>query len=690
MKKIMGFLLFFLVTGVSFAQVKTFAHRKTIRVGYFYDDGFHAGQSNIRIKSGYGYDYYQAISDYVPWDYEYVYGSWNDIYEKLIAGQVDIVADVTITESRKNKMLFSSLPMGEEHYFVFVPHTSTQVVVGKPETLEGKKICVGENSLEITIFEQYLKDNHINCEIIRCSGIAEKLSKLKWNEADGMISTDGSTSKGMKPVFIIGSSDFNFAVNINKPDLVEDLDYAMIQILEKNPGFNNSLKGKYFSDIIIRDDFTSDQRDWLSQHTIIKIGYRAESMPFADYNKRTGSVDGLLKDLIDRSKMNDKVMLVPVQYENNNSMANALRRGDIDCMFPVMDNIWLSEQLGYKQTHAIGEEKMALVFDGDYKGLKNYKRFGYTYGSPFQRVFMIEHGLAEDMIVFDKIEDSLRAIKNGYIDCIVINNSGWGYIKRNYPEFSNLDTVVLDETVGFSFAVTKDNFMLLSIMNNLLERMDKEIINEAMNKYSQLEETYSISAFLKHNTTFVSIFVALVVFILLVVGYIVQRNAMQKKYLKFASEHDGLTGVYNRTGFYRISTLKDEDKKNLCFAIVDIDDFKNINDTYGHEAGDKVLKYVSEELIHSVRGNDKIVRYGGDEFLLLMYGLEESSKQVIELKAKYLNQRLQSPKESVPAVTVSIGAAFSREGYSKELFNRADEALYNTKKRGKSGITIHS
>lgn len=219
--------------------------------------------------------------------------------------------------------------------------------------------------------------------------------------------------------------------------------------------------------------------------------------------------------------------------------------------------------------------------------------------------------------------------------------------------------------------------------------MDKSIINESLNKYSQLDYVYSIKDFFRHNTAFVSILAAFLIFVLLIVGHIIQRNSMQKKYLKYASEHDGLTGVYNRTGFYRLSASKDEEKKEMCFAIVDIDDFKNINDTYGHEAGDKVLKFVAEELAHSVRANDKIIRYGGDEFLLMMYGLAEESKQVIELKAKYLNQRLQNPKRSIPAVTVSVGVAFSKNGYSKELFNRADEALYTTKKRGKSGITIH-
>lgn len=686
----MGVLLFFMIAVVSYAQIKTFTYRKTVRVGYFYDDGFHAGQSDLRMKSGYGYDYYQAVSDYVPWDYEYVYGCWGEIYEKLLAGEVDIVADMSVTEERKSQMLFSALPMGEEHYYVFVPHGTDFVEIGKNKSLNGKRFCVDKNSLEESIFDQYIKDNKINCEIIPCSGITEKLSKLKLGEADGIISTDGLTSGGLKPVILIGSSDFNFAVNKNKPELLEDLDYAMMNILENNPGFNNSLKGKYFSDISINNGFSPEQREWLAQHNIIKIGYRAESMPFSDYNRHTNSVDGLLKDLIDRSNASSDFLLVPVLYENNNAMANALRRGDIDCMFPVMDNIWLSEQLGYKQTHSLGAEKMALVFQGEYKGLSNYKRFGYTYGSPFQKVFMIEHKLAEDMIVFDRIEDSLKAIKNGYIDSIVINNTGWRYIKKNYPEFRNLETVVLDGSVGFSFAVSKDNFMLLSILNNLLDRIDKSIINESLNKYSQLEDVYSIKDFLKHNTVFVSLLAGFLILILLISGYFIQRNSMQKKYLKFASEHDGLTGVYNRTGFYRLSALKDDDKKKLCFAIVDIDDFKNINDTYGHEAGDKVLKYVSEELIHSVRGNDKIIRYGGDEFILMMYGLEETSKQVIELKAKYLNQKLQNPKGNVPAVTVSIGAAFSNNGYSKDLFNRADEALYTTKKRGKSGITIHS
>ncbi len=95
--------------------------QKKIRVGYFSDNIFHFGQSDIEFKKGYGYEYYAMLAKYTGWNYEYCYGSWTEILDEFLKGNIDIIDDVSITPERKQQMLFSSLPMGEEHYYIFDP-----------------------------------------------------------------------------------------------------------------------------------------------------------------------------------------------------------------------------------------------------------------------------------------------------------------------------------------------------------------------------------------------------------------------------------------------------------------------------------------------------------------------------------------------------------------------------------------
>lgn len=88
---------------------------KVVRVGYFEDnDGFQAGFSDNEPKSGYAYEYYQELAKYTGWTYQYIYGNWSDIYKKLIAGEVDIMAGVSQTPERLPYMLFPENIMGVE------------------------------------------------------------------------------------------------------------------------------------------------------------------------------------------------------------------------------------------------------------------------------------------------------------------------------------------------------------------------------------------------------------------------------------------------------------------------------------------------------------------------------------------------------------------------------------------------
>lgn len=163
--------------------------------------------------------------------------------------------------------------------------------------------------------------------------------------------------------------------------------------------------------------------------------------------------------------------------------------------------------------------------------------------------------------------------------------------------------------------------------------------------------------------------------------------------LSYEATHDALTGLYNRKYFDTVqSDLADE---NIAMIIVDIDYFKQINDTYGHETGDDVLRKVSGVLASSFRSEDYVFRIGGDEFVVLMVQMTPALRHVIENKLNQVNDSLDAKgslvaSDGLPPVTLSMGVAFSSGGDPEILFKEADQALYRSKGNGRRQYTFYN
>ena len=175
----------------------------------------------------------------------------------------------------------------------------------------------------------------------------------------------------------------------------------------------------------------------------------------------------------------------------------------------------------------------------------------------------------------------------------------------------------------------------------------------------------------------------------------VDLQVEQGEKLKQSASTDFLTGVLNRSAMEK--RIEEKLTKNIdagTFFIIDVDNFKSVNDILGHPVGDKLLKQIASTLSELFRKDDLVGRLGGDEFCVFMNNIIE--QELVEAKAEQLNEkcRLEVTGENgeVVKVSVSIGIASSqkdRENYS-ELYRCADLALYETKRKGKDTYTIYS
>lgn len=158
--------------------------------------------------------------------------------------------------------------------------------------------------------------------------------------------------------------------------------------------------------------------------------------------------------------------------------------------------------------------------------------------------------------------------------------------------------------------------------------------------------------------------------------------------LNFKAFHDELTGAYNRAGYQ--SLISSLDLSQTYMIIFDIDDFKSVNDNYGHEIGDKVLKKIVEIIKNYFRTDDYICRIGGDEFVIFMGNTPKINCEMIKHKIDDINKELSEVGE-LPAVSISAGVVHgSQSSDPEDLFKKTDSAMYESKQNGKSRVTFYS
>ena len=311
---------------------------------------------------------------------------------------------------------------------------------------------------------------------------------------------------------------------------------------------------------------------------------------------------------------------------------------------------------------------------------------------------------------------------------------GYGYDVRDYPEVLHYVTLSDEdialspsEQINRSSDYLFDNEYLLAklrISNNMtscLEVLEQEIDTKQTN----------ISEALRRQVKFEHIFTVILIGIMLSIVIIISRlvfkplnkcveiirneseiplkgayeiRFLAKNYnlmyyttketenkLNFDANHDKLTGLFNRRGYDFF--LNNVDMETSTLLIIDLDNFKNINDTYGHDIGDKAIIKASRIILNSFRSQDYVCRIGGDEFAVIMIRSDSSMKDLITRKVNMINEKLNKAEEEsgIPSLSCSVGVAFGRVGVrTSELFKRADSALYNAKENGRNGVAFYS
>lgn len=172
---------------------------------------------------------------------------------------------------------------------------------------------------------------------------------------------------------------------------------------------------------------------------------------------------------------------------------------------------------------------------------------------------------------------------------------------------------------------------------------------------------------------------------------ITEQKKLERSLLRLAS-YDELTGLYNRReGIRRAEDLFATQARGdgtFCMLMIDVDYFKRINDEYGHQCGDRALVFIADQLKAISRSSDVVVRYGGEEFVILLPATDRDAARVIaeRYRASIAGEPFQFEDQKPFTLAVSIGLSVSKGQSLKALFKEADDALYRAKSLGRNRV----
>ena len=468
-----------------------------IRVGSFEDTFAYVDKNGVR--RGYGYELMQALAGYTGWKFEYVKCDWSNCFDKLENGEIDIMGDISYTDERAQRMLFSDEAMGEEKYILYADLADMDIGMSDFKSLDGKRIGVLMGTEPEIMLTQWENKNGIHTEHVNVNNNDDVEKKLANQEIDCFVSLEESiwSEQGISSITTIGKSGIYFAINKERSDIKTELDYAMRQLDQESPFFKADLYKKYFT-LDYRQILTGEEKSWLEEHGDIRIGFLNNDPAIFSRDEATEKLTGMLAEYTSYAKdcLGNQVLKFYIQeYDSYDKMTQALQNREIDMVFYAGRNPDFAEKNGYALTNTAWTYSLMAVTDE--------KKFDedrlYTVAVPKEKDALKQHIAfcypQWKRVDYDSLEDAADMVMNEKADCFLIGTSQ----ALKYDNERDFKSVPLTKTMEACFAVRGGEGPILSILNKTLKAMPSDMLTSALAIYDSTADKVTFWDFVKDN-----------------------------------------------------------------------------------------------------------------------------------------------------------------------------------------------
>lgn len=689
------FILLNLKINLAYAKEKTI-----IKVGYPIVEGF----TDIKngVYTGYAFDYLFEISKYTGWQLEFIEMSLSEALDKLNSGEIDIVSGMIKNEQTIELFDFPDENSGYTYSTLATLQSNTNISRSDYSTLNGIKVGYFKKSLsKLTKLDEFFKSNNItNVTYVPYTYEDDNtlIDALNNKEVDAIITDDLLLNNNLKILKKFDSSPYYFATTKGKTYIKNGLNDAINKINESNPEFSLQIYNKYFQNKIDSSIFlNNEEQDYLSNLNSLKAIYVDNFYPIQYYDSNKNEANGII------------VNIGKLIFEKLGVNFELIRTSSFEEAYKLLNENPDYLAIGVPANYTTSKLNN-ILFSKSYLDLSIVKVYSKSYSEDQEKILALPFGYGYNDLnngfkikYYDTIEDCLMAVENNeayftYSNYYTISK----YIATNF--LSNISIVTDDYSNYASFAFSFDvNKNLYNIINKAIMSISNEEINNAI--YSASNDSYFSITFKTFFLSNLNLCLSVIFIILLIISILIAiiikmkfSNLNKAKELLISkSQSDPLTGVYNRSTGKELINSYFDNFNNLyyCFIILDIDYFKQINDTFGHAIGDEVLIEFSKLLKQFFANHDIISRLGGDEFIVFMKDITKDecfeivTKKLSEL-CNLMNKEL-TYNNTTQKVSISVGAIINNKPSSfNKLYEKSDKLLYKVKRNGRNGFEISS
>lgn len=493
-----------------------------VRVGSFEDTFNFIDQNGVR--RGYGYELMQKIAGYTGWTFEYVTCDWSNCFEKLENGEIDIMGDISYTDERAEKMLYSDMPMGEEKYILYADLEASGIRPSDLSTINGRHVGALLGSKTEMMLTAWEKKHGIETTHSNTPNFDEVNRKLAAHEIDCFVSLEQPfwKERGISRIDMIGKSDIYFVINKNRADIKKELDEGMRQLEEDDPFFLADLY-KQYSSFDIKPVLTGEEQNWVNEHGAIRIGYLKDEPGISVKDPVTGKKGGVLYDYMeyaDDCLGNQQLDFEPIEMESRAALREALQTGKIDMIFTVSNP-------------NAGEEK-GIAFTNT---AWTYNLFAVTEKKPFEEMAANRVAILKDnlpvrrqieyyypqwtIIPCRSVEEARNKTVRGEADCFVTGARQ----AVKYTERNALYSIPLSRPLEISFGVKSGQPQLLAVLNKTLKAMPIGMLSSSFSMHENAKHKVTLEDYIKDNLLLFSASFLLVTLLILSIFILLLQKA---------------------------------------------------------------------------------------------------------------------------------------------------------------------
>ncbi|MCL1805492.1 MAG: GGDEF domain-containing protein [Clostridiales bacterium] len=451
----------------------------------------------------------------------------------------------------------------------------------------------------------------------------------------------------------------------------------------------------------LRASFTDEEKAFIEELAgrggAISVAYEHDNYPVNFFNTKEDAYEGIAVDVLAEIGRLIDLEFTPAVGKDATwaEIYEGLNTGEIHMVAQLLRTEDRGERFIWSEK-PYAATYYALISKSGYPNLEIYQVARTSVGAvknsgkldKFRELFP-DH---KTLIEYDTQNDCLDALERGDVELLM--GSEYNLLaEQNYREKSGLKiNIKLDSSLDSYFGFNKSDPVLCSIINKAQEYVLTDVI-----EIGWTGRSYDYSKRMsEQRTMYLSIFIAALFLVLGVTVAVLIKNVRLGKKLEEIANYDSLTEIFNRRYFLDLADLQISRSlrlRNDCFvAIYDLDHFKAVNDTYGHLAGDKVLKEIAQRVKKAIRPYDLLGRYGGEEFILLLCDTDEENvmNAVDRIRLEINAAPVEYEGRMIP-ISASFGVARVSRGDDVMTATRyADEALYQAKEAGRNRVVFYN